>query len=60
MPAVHSKPIMGVAPTGRQVQTKFWDMHRFNDQGLIAETWNITDGFAMVQQLGLVPAAAAS
>jgi predicted ester cyclase len=55
--AMHTAPVMGVAPTNRQVQTSFWDMHRFNDEGLIVETWNVTDVFAMMQQLGLVPGA---
>jgi predicted ester cyclase len=53
--ATHSKPMMGVAPTGNQVKTVFWDMHRFNEEGLIAETWNVTDSLAIMQQLGLVP-----
>lgn len=53
--AVHSKPVMGVAPTHRQIQTTFWDMHRFNAEGKIAETWNLMDSLTIMQQLGLVP-----
>ena len=53
--AVHSKPVMGIAPTGREVRTTFWDMHRFNAEGKIAETWNLMDSLAIMQQLGLVP-----
>lgn len=53
--ATHSKPVMGVAPTGRQIQTTFWDMHRFNAEGKMVETWNLMDSLAIMQQLGLVP-----
>ncbi len=53
--ATHSQPVMGVAPTGRRVQAMFWDLHRFNAQGQIVETWNLTDSLAIMQQLGLVP-----
>jgi predicted ester cyclase len=52
--AVHAKPVMGVAPTNRRVQTAFWDLHRFNERGQIVETWNLVDGLAIMQQLGLV------
>lgn len=53
--AIHSKPVMGVAPTNREVRTTFWDMHRFNAEGKIVETWNLMDSLAIMQQLGLVP-----
>ena len=46
---------MGVAPTNRQVKATFWDMHRFDADGRIVETWNLTDRLAIMQQLGLVP-----
>jgi predicted ester cyclase len=52
--AIHSKPFMGVAPTNREVRATFWDMHRFNAEGKIAETWNLTDSLAIMQQLGVV------
>jgi len=55
---IHSKPVMGVAPTNREVRATFWDMHRFNADGKIAETWNVMDRLAILQQLGLVPTAA--
>ena len=54
--AIHSKPVMGVAPTNREVRTTFWDMHRFDADGEIVETWNVLDSLAIMQQLGLVPA----
>src|SRR6185436_3927081 len=53
--AVHSKPVMGVAPTNREVRATFWDMHRFNAEGKIVEKWNLMDSLAIMQQLGLVP-----
>jgi predicted ester cyclase len=46
---------MGVAPTNREIRTTFWDMHRFNAEGRIVETWNLTDNLTIMQQLGLVP-----
>jgi predicted ester cyclase len=42
---------MGVPPTNRRIETTFWDLHRFNGDGLIIETWNIVDGLAIMQQL---------
>lgn len=53
--ATHSETVMGVAPTGRTIQASFWDMHRFNNDGLIVESWNILDSLAILQQLGLMP-----
>ena len=49
--AIHSTPVMGVAPTNRRIETTFWDLHRFNQDGLIVETWNVVDGLAILQQL---------
>jgi predicted ester cyclase len=53
--ATHSTVVMGVPPTGRRVETSFWDLHRFDDAGLIVETWNLMDGVAIMRQLGLLP-----
>ena len=52
--ATHAKTVMGAAATNRQVQATFWDMHRFDADGRIVETWNLTDSLAIMQQLGLV------
>jgi predicted ester cyclase len=54
--ATHTQPVMGVAPTNKRIQATFWDLHRFNAEGQIVETWNLTDSLAIMQQLGLVPA----
>ena len=53
--ATHAKTVMGAAPTNRQVQATFWDMHRFDAEGRIVETWNLMDSLAIMQQLGLLP-----
>lgn len=53
--ATHSQTVLGVAPTGRRIQATFWDLHRFNEHGQIAETWNLMDSLAIMQQLGLIP-----
>ena len=47
--ATHSQPVMGVAPTNRRIQATFWDLHRFNAEGQIVETWNLTDSPAIMQ-----------
>jgi predicted ester cyclase len=53
--ATHVKTVMGAAPTNQQVRATFWDMHRFDADGRIVETWNLMDSLAIMQQLGLVP-----
>ena len=53
--ATHTTAVMGVAPTGKQVVTTFWDLHRFDDSGLIVQTWNLMDSLVLMQQLGLLP-----
>ena len=53
--ATHSQTVLGVAPTNRRIQATFWDLHRFNEHGQIAETWNLMDSLAIMQQLGLIP-----
>jgi predicted ester cyclase len=52
--ATHSKTVLGAPPTNNVVETTFWDLHRFNEDGLIVETWNLTDNLAVMQQLGLM------
>jgi predicted ester cyclase len=53
--ATHTTAVMGVRPTGQKVETTFWDLHRFDDGGLISETWNLMDSLAIMQQLGTLP-----
>jgi steroid delta-isomerase-like uncharacterized protein len=52
--ATHSKTILGVAPTGKNITAAFWDLHRFDEDGLIVETWNLMDNLAIMQQIGLL------
>ena len=49
--ATHATAAMGVAPTGRTVETTFWDLHRFDEAGLISQTWNLMDSLSILQQL---------
>lgn len=52
--AMHTKTVLGVPATNKQIVATFWDLHRFDDEGLIAETWNLMDGLAIMQQIGLL------
>jgi predicted ester cyclase len=52
--ATHSKIVLGVQPTNKVVEATFWDLHRFDDSGLIVETWNLMDNMSIMQQLGLM------
>lgn len=54
--ATHTTEVFGVAPTQKRVETTFWDLHHFDDDGLIAETWNLMDSLNLMVQLGLMPA----
>lgn len=54
--ATHTTAVMGVPPTGKSVVTTFWDLHRFDEAGLIVQSWNLIDSLALMQQLGLLPA----
>ncbi|MEO8577795.1 MAG: ester cyclase [Gemmatimonadales bacterium] len=53
--ATHTKAVLGVMPTQKQIETTFWDLHRFNEGGLIAETWNLMDTLAIMRQLDILP-----
>ena len=54
--ATHAVALMGIEPTHKTVETTFWDLHRFNAEGLIVETWNLMDGLSIMRQLGALPA----
>lgn len=53
--ATHTTAVMGIPPSGKQVVTTFWDLHHFNEAGVITQTWNLMDSLTLMQQLGLVP-----
>jgi predicted ester cyclase len=52
--ATHSQVVLGVEPTGKKITATFWDLHLFNEEGLIIETWNLMDNLAIMQQIGLL------
>jgi predicted ester cyclase len=52
--ATHSKAVLGVQPTGKKITATFWDLHLFDEDGLIIETWNLMDSLAIMQQIGLL------
>jgi predicted ester cyclase len=54
--ATHSTSVYGVQATQKRIESTFWDLHRFNDDGLIVETWNLRDNLAIMEQLGMLPA----
>ena len=54
--ATHAVAVMGIDPTHKTIETTFWDLHRFNADGLIVETWNLMDGLSIMRQLGALPA----
>jgi len=53
--ATHTNVVFGVQQTLKRIETTFWDLHRFDDDGLIVETWNLMDSLAIMGQLGLLP-----
>ncbi len=52
----HSGPIMGAAPTGKQITVGGMNLFRFVDSK-IAELWVSADDFGEMQQLGVIPGA---
>jgi steroid delta-isomerase-like uncharacterized protein len=46
---------MGMPATGKAVDFQAVDIVRFNDEGVAAEHWGVTDSMTMMQQLGVVP-----
>lgn len=49
--ATHSNTVMGVAPTNRRIESAFWDLHRFDAEGRMIESWNLMDALSIMQQL---------
>jgi predicted ester cyclase len=49
--ATHSNTVMGVAPTNRRIESAFWDLHRFDADGRMVESWNLMDALSIMQQL---------
>jgi len=38
----------------KKVSATFWDLHLFDEDGLIMETWNLIDNAAIMQQIGVL------
>ncbi len=55
--ATHTQVVMGVKPTNKKMTATYWEALRFNKEGLIEESWGNLDNAAIMQQLGLLPAA---
>lgn len=53
----HSGEFMGIPPSGRTVTISGIDIHRLRD-GRLAEHWHVVEELQMMQQLGVIPAAA--
>lgn len=52
----HRGELMGIPPTGREVQIEVIDIVRLED-GQIVEHWNVVDRLGLLQQLGALDAA---
>ncbi len=52
--ATHRGEFMGVAPTGRAIDIEAIGILRIVD-GRLRERWNVTDVFALLQQMGALP-----
>jgi len=52
--ATHTKVVLGVQPTHKKITATFWDLHLFDENGLIIETWNLMDNLAIMQHIGLL------
>ena len=56
----HQGELMGIPPTGKDVDVQLVDIMRFDEDGLVAEHWGVVDMLAMMQQLGVVPEGASA
>ena len=53
----HKGEFMGIPATGRSAAVSLIDITRFGNDGLAREHWGVVDQFALMQQLGVIPAA---
>ncbi len=54
----HEGELLGVPATGRPITLEVLTILRFDDDGRIAERWNVSDYLGLLQQVGAIPAAA--
>jgi steroid delta-isomerase-like uncharacterized protein len=52
----HKGEFMGIPAMGKSVSVNLIDITRFGDDGLAREHWGVVDQFALMQQLGVIPA----
>ena len=53
----HQGEFMGIPATGKSAVVDLIDFTRFGDDGLAREHWGVVDQLALMQQLGVIPAA---
>ncbi len=53
----HQGEFMGIPATGKSAAVNLIDITRFGDDGLAREHWGVVDQLALMQQLGVIPAA---
>lgn len=53
MVGTHDGPLVGVEPTGEQVELTAIEIDRFED-GKLIETWSQSDQLGLVEQVGAV------
>ena len=56
----HEDEFMRAQPTGNRVEFDLMSFMRFDDSGTILERWHRIDEFALLGQLGLMPAPASA
>jgi steroid delta-isomerase-like uncharacterized protein len=57
MTGTHQGEFMGIPATGKSAAMNLIDITRFSDDGLAREHWGVADQLALMQQLGVIPAA---
>ncbi|WP_181902185.1 ester cyclase [Thalassotalea euphylliae] len=50
----HTGPLLGVEGTGKQFVAKAIDVHHFNDDGMVFETYHLEDWIAFLAQVGAI------
>lgn len=55
MTGTHTGEFVGLKPTDRTLEMSGTFLNRVGDDGLVVESWQTTDRFGMLQQLGVAP-----